>query len=390
MKLFVLVSRFPYPLEKGDKLRAYYQLKEFHKTHQVHLCCITHKRPSEDDIKMVKEICSELSIVHIPRFIAYFNVLFQFFTGKPFQVGYFKNFWSLRVVKQQILNFQPDHIYCQLIRTAAYVKEMHQYAKTIDYMDALGQGMMRRAKISRGIRSWAFREEGRRLLHYENRVFDYFNHQTIISEQDKNLISHPNNKDIHVIENGISEKFFEINQNISKKYELVFVGNLNYPPNITCASFIITDILPLLNSEYPTLKLLLAGATPHPSLVKLAEHPNVELTGWVNDIRESYQSGQIFIAPLFIGTGLQNKLLEAMAQEIPVITTELANNALKALDGKEILIGKTAEDFYKHITALLRQPEKRKMLGLAGKNYVSQNFSWPKSVDKINAIIQPK
>lgn len=389
MKLFVLVSRFPYPLEKGDKLRAFYQLKEFHATHEVHLCCIAHKSPSQEDIEVVKEICSELSIIRISKFMAYLNVFFQFFTGKPFQVGYFKNAWSLKQVKNQINKFNPDHIYCQLIRTAEYVKELHLYPKTIDYMDALGKGMIRRSKISKGIRRWAFREEGRRLLQYENRVFDYFNHHTIISEQDKNLIPHPNNKSIDVIENGISEEFFEIPTNPSKEFELVFVGNLNYPPNISCAKFIITEILPLLKEEYPKLKVLLSGATPHPSLVKLAENPNVELTGWVNDIRDSYQRGQIFIAPLFIGTGLQNKLLEAMAQELPVITTELANNALKAEDGKEILIGKTAEDFSNHVKELMRQPEKRKLLSKAGKSYVAENFSWPKSVDKINAIIQP-
>jgi hypothetical protein len=134
---------------------------------------------------------------------------------------------------------------------------------------------------------------------------------TIISIQDKKLIQHPQQDKIHVIENGIGEEFLDYQKSPEKKYDLVFVGNLNYAPNVECAEFIVNQILPLLASK-KELCVLICGANPGTRVQKLAQK-NVEIQGWVEDIRASYVSGKIFLAPLFIGTGLQNKLLEAMA-----------------------------------------------------------------------------
>ena len=88
------------------------------------------------------------------------------------------------------------------------------------------------------------------------------------------------------------------------------------------------DILPLLIKKYPSIKILIAGARPT-ALVQSLASENVTITGWVEDIRVAYASAKIFVAPLFLGSGLQNKILEAMAMSIPCVTTTLVNNAVK-------------------------------------------------------------
>lgn len=386
MKLVVLLSRFPYPLEKGDKLRAFHQIKELSKQHDVYLICLTDKKIQEPWRNEVQQYCKELHVFKLNFFFIYFNTFKQLFTDKPFQTGYFYSSSVKRKMDHLLTTIKPDHIYCQLIRTAEYVKNIHNIPKTIDYMDALGKGMHRRAEISSGIRKRLFQIEGRRLTAYENRIFDYFNHHTIISVQDKKLIQHPQQDKIHVIENGIGDEFLEYQKSTEKKYDLVFVGNLNYAPNVECAEFIVTQILPLLNKR-KELRVLICGANPGSRVQKLAQK-NVEIQGWVEDIRASYVTGKIFLAPLFIGTGLQNKLLEAMALGLPCITTPLANNALGAINGESILLAETAQEFSDKIMYLLENDAKAQSIAKSGRSYVHTHFSWQQSAEKLESVFQ--
>ena len=388
MKLAVILSRFPYPLEKGDKLRAYHQIRELSKSHELFLFCLTDQPVSQHQQNELQEYCTELHVLQLKKPLIYWNTAKQFFTDKPYQVGYFYQRAIQKKLNHHLTRIKPDHLYCQLIRTTEYVKNVHDIKKTVDYMDALGIGMQRRAAISRGIRKRLFLAESRRLTTYENRIFDYFDHHTIISEQDRQFINHPQNKAIVVVENGISDTFFNYEKKVEKTFELVFNGNMNYPPNIECAVYIGTIILPELQKIKPNAQLLLSGANPHPRVLELAKLPGIEVSGWVDDIRDSYAKGRIFVAPLFIGTGLQNKLLEAMAMGLPCITTQLANNALKAENGKSILIGNDAKQFVECIVRLLDDAELAADLGRNGKNYVHSNYNWTAATSKLLRLIE--
>lgn len=383
MKILVLLSRFPYPLEKGDKLRAYHQIKELAKNHEIILCSLTDQPIHPEWTKELEKYCTEIHTFKLKKPLIYWNTIKQTLTQKPFQVGYFYQRSIQKQINQLIEKSKPDHLYCQLIRTTEYVKNVHSIPKTVDFMDALSKGMERRAEISHGLRKWLFTIEGKRLSAYENRIFDYFNHHTIISEQDRNFINHPQKNKIAIIENGISEDFLNYTNTPEKIYDLVFTGNMNYAPNIECAEYLVNDIFPLLLKQKPHIKLLLAGANPNQRVKNLENKQNIFVSGWVEDIRESYAQGKIFVAPLFIGTGLQNKLLEAMAIGLPVVTTSLANNALAAVDNESILIAKDAYSFANHIFNLLDNSELWGKIAQNGHNFVASKFDWQNSVKKL-------
>jgi len=383
MKLFVILSRFPYPLEKGDKLRAYYQLQELAKNHEIHLHCLSDQTIKAEWRAKVEKHCASVSIHPLKKHLIYWNTAKQLFGTKPFQIGYFFQKNIYKNINKSLNEIKPDHIYCQLIRTAEYVKDIHDIPKTLDYMDALSKGMLRRGAIQNGLKGKLFKIEGRRLSEYENRIFDYFNQHTIISKQDRDLINHPGKASIAIIENGISEDYFDYQKPVVKTHDLLFTGNMNYPPNIECSEFISNEISPLL----PSSSIKISGASPHQRILDLKKNSQVEITGWVDDLRDSYASAKIFVAPLFIGTGLQNKLLEAMAMGLPVVTTPLANNALKAEAGKEILIAENAEGFKKHISNLLEDEQLYNSISQAGKEYVKSKFSWQQSVAKLEKLL---
>jgi len=388
MKVFVILSRVPYPLDKGDKLRAYHQLKELNKKCTVVLCCLTDEKVSDEAKQKLSEISSSYHIFKLRKWRIALNLFFCLFTRKPFQVMYFYQRPVHRKIRRLIELENPDHIYCQLLRTAEYAKEEYNYTKTIDYQDAFSKGVERRERLA----NWPFREifasERRRLISYENIIFEYFEHKTIISDEDRRYIYHPGRKDISIITNGIDTDFFAPRPDARKKYDLVFIGNMSYPPNIETAEYIVNEVRPVVLKHKPDLSILIAGSAPHNRVKALAKAKNVIVSGWVDDIREAYASARIFFAPMQIGTGLQNKLLEAMSMQIPCITSELANRSLRAENGHNILVGENPDDYSKYIGKLLEEPETGDKVGVAGREYVESRFSWAESVKQLIKLMQ--
>ncbi len=387
--IFFLTSRFPYPLEKGDKLRAYHQIKSLSQSYNIILCSLTEVNVKKEWINQLNQYCVDIYVFKLNQFKTGINLFKALFNSKkPFQVAYFYQKNINKQIQQIIQNIKPDAIYCQLIRTTEYVKNIHHIPKTLDYMDALSEGMLKRKKISKGFFKLLYNTEGRRLKKYENIIFDYFNHHTIISQQDKDKISHPQNQSIVVIPNGIDNSFLNYNcKSIKKEFDIVFVGNLSYAPNIESCIFIINKLLPLFKKNNIKLNVLLSGANPSFKILNLTKNKqNIKVSGWVDDIRQSYCKGKIFVAPLFIGTGLQNKLLEAMALGIPCVTTSLVNNALNANPNKSILLANSVDEFYNRITTLLNDEKFYKQLSTSAKEFVLNNYNWNVFSNKIPII----
>jgi len=144
--------------------------------------------------------------------------------------------------------------------------------------------------------------------------------------------------------------------------------------------------MPFVWKKMPNAKVLLAGASPHIRVSSLASK-KVSVSGWMDDIRDAYSSGKIFIAPMRIGTGLQNKLLEAMAMQIPCITTPLANDALQAKEKEQILTSSSAEELANCVLRLLDDKALYSKLAINGQLLVQKQFSWEEYTEQLHRII---
>lgn len=386
MRIFVLLSRVPYPLEKGDKLRAFNQIKELAKSNELILCSLN-PDSNLDKQKAFSELqpyCHSINFLDLPMHLRLWNMAIAFFGKIPIQAGYFYNKKAASEIHRLVNTYKPDHIYCQFIRTTEYVKNI-KIKKTLDYQDVLSYGIKRRLKDTSLFTKPFFKMEYMRLLNYEREVFDYFDNKTIISIPDKNLIPHKRREEIHVIPNGVNHSYFKP-LNKEKTFDVVFTGNMAYPPNVDAAVYLIKGIMPFVWKKMPKTKVLLAGASPVKKVLSL-QSKLVKVSGWMDDIRDSYSSARIFIAPMRIGTGLQNKLLEAMSMKIPSITTPLANDALQAKEGTEILIGVDATELAFQIIKLLNNEKFYNNIAQNGYNFVHNNYCWEKATEKLNEII---
>jgi len=386
MKLLVLLPRVPYPLEKGDKLRAFYQLKELSKYHDIYLIAMQDTPLHPEALEVLKPYCKEIYLFRLSIFSKYRGVFRAFLKGLPMQCGYFYSFRAKRKIQKLIQKIHPDHIYCFMIRMAEYVKKYKECHKTLDYQDALSIGMKRRYERAPFWKKPIFLYEYQTLKRYEKNIFSCFTNKTIITSIDRDMIAHPKKQYIQVIPNGIDfNKFTYIHR--EKKYDLIFAGNMSYPPNVDATLFLTQYIFPKLLEIFPHLQLCICGVNPV-SAIKALSCENIHVTGWVDDMAEYYAQSKIFIAPMRLGTGLQNKLLEAMAMKLPCVTSPLAGKPLEDSEqNHHLLICETIKEYVDTISKLLNDISYYQAIAENGYQFVKANYDWEEVGKRLEEII---
>ena len=382
MKILFLVSRVPYELDKGDKLRAFHQLKYLSRHHEVILFALCDEAVPAAAQQALETMCREVVICPISRPESLWSMTKGVPQSKPFQVAYFYNRKAQQRLDALVQQHQPDHLFCQLLRMAPYVRNYPHIPKTLDYMDAFSKGMERRMQqVSFFLKPFFFLEY-KRLLRYEARQYNLFTNTIIISEQDRFYIQHPQKYNIQVVPNGVDTGHFRPGAG-EKTFHLLFSGNLSYPPNIEACRYLVRKVLPLVRPHFPAIRVLLAGKDPVPAVAALAGE-NIEVRANLADIRDAYNAASFFVAPLFLGSGLQNKILEAMAMGIPCITTGQVNKALGARKAEQILLAESPQGFAAHILYLLLHPQEAGRLACQAHQLVEKQYNW----DHINARLE--
>ncbi len=382
----VVLPRVPYPLDKGDKLRAYHMLRELSRHFKIFLCCVAEGGNPFEAKETLLEFCEEVHIYPLGKAQSLAGAAQCIFTGKPLQAGYFYNKDIHNRISEQIKRIAPDRILFQLMRTAQYSLGLPKEKLILDYMDAFSEGYKRMAEKSFGFMRWLYAAEAKRLKKYEAEVFDGFDKHLVISAQDGALINHPMRETIEVISNGVDTNYFQPAQQ-TKHYDLHFHGNMNYLPNVDCALYIANQLLPELKRRGTQVSFLISGAAPHAKIKALAKRDCIEVTGWLEDVRIAYGASKIFVAPLHLGTGIQNKILEAIAMGLPCIVSPVAASALMLQHNQQVLIGNTTKEYCDHIELLLQDPAHGKALAESALKHVQQNFKWHDNMQKLIRFI---
>ena len=379
-KIIFLTSRFPYPLEKGDKLRAFHQIKGISKKYNIYLISInTESKVKYEHINILKKYCKEVYILDTDKFSVLINLFKSFILSEPLQTGYFYSTKNQKKINEIIKKIRPDWIYSQLIRTSKYTQNFEN--NFIDYMDAMSIGIKRRINNFPIILKPFIRREFIITKRYESEIFNKFRKHSIITQNDQNFIDNPLRKKINIIPNGVDTKYFFPTSKNKKPYDIIFIGNMSYPPNIEAAIFLCKKIKPLIDKEYKLCKILIGGTNPTKKIKNL-ENEQIHVSGRVEDIRNLYSIGKVFVAPMFIGSGLQNKLLEAMAMGIPCITTELANKALRA-NKHQITIAKNEREFARLCIRLLKNKDLYNSFRDEGLKFIKKTYDWKKINNKL-------
>ncbi|MCO5311816.1 MAG: glycosyltransferase family 4 protein [Microthrixaceae bacterium] len=180
--------------------------------------------------------------------------------------------------------------------------------------------------------------------------------------------------EVAVVPNGVDLP--EQTHRATGTQEILFVGNLGYPPNVEALNRLATRILPDLRASHPRTHLTVIG--PGSSAVtELADCPGVRIAGFVPDIKDAYSSAALMVAPIFAGSGTKTKVLEAMAYGVPVVTTGEGVAGLAITPGEHALIGNSDRELVQHARQLLNDPKQAQTIANAARSWVEADHGWP-------------
>lgn len=380
MKILIVAPRIPFPIEKGDKLRLFHQIRFLSQRHEIVLVGLTES--PDDNLKPLLQICSAVYPIFLEKWRIAVNLLRAPGRGLPMQVGYFYSRQIKSQIQQIIFKHNPDVIYTQLIRSAMYTRNL-PFPKVIDFMDCFSLNTERRAKQSSLLDRWSWHWEGRQVRRFEKHCFFDYDAQVIISEFDRSSMPLHGKHRMHVIPNGIDTEYYQPQSKASKRVDVLFAGNMGYYPNIKAAQYLIQEIKPLIRESY---RWQIAGARPDPKVRRLAA-PDIEITGWVEDIRTAYAEAKLFVAPIREGAGLQNKILEAMSMGVPTITTPTVNNSINGIPGEHLILAETPEEFKDAICRLLEDGAYYLQIAENGRNFVRNHYQWNLFNEKLENLL---
>ncbi|MEO5583804.1 MAG: glycosyltransferase family 4 protein [Saprospiraceae bacterium] len=326
----------------------------------------------------LRPYCKSIHIFRLHKSSVLWQVIKNYFKGLPAQVSYFINSGIKEKITDLIRSESPDHIYCQLIRAAEYVKD-YPLPKTLDYMDCFSLSTHKRALNSSVWTQWFWNQESRLLKKYELEVYNHFDQHTMISAVDAAYISGEKGIPFTLISNGLDQRFLK-DANTTRDIDILFFGNLSYFSNINAVEFLIEKILPALQRRNKSLCIMIAGAQPQKSLIKLiGQHLDlVTLQANVIDAKVIYKRAKIFVAPITLGTGQQNKVLEAIASGCEVVCSQDVSAGLPGLINYISLAG-SADEYAELIIKKWDSYDQNRILRNNAKEFVKENFSWEKN-----------
>ena len=253
----------------------------------------------------------------------------------------------------------------------------------MDYTDAISMEYKRSLPFRKNpILKLCFIIEASRTNKYEKKIVDYFDESWFISKEDINFLDFPKNTIVKIITNPV--KILKKKSNYIKKNVITFVGNLSVPHNKYAVEFIYNNIMPQLIIKDNRIQFHVVGADPVKVIQDMNGKRNTKVFGFVEDLYGELINSDIFVAPMFFSAGVQNKVLEAMAVGLPVITSKNVINSLNLIDGKEIIC---AEDEYSYITSiieLISDSELREKIGKKARAFIRNTFDIEIITNKIN------
>ncbi|MCS7350353.1 MAG: glycosyltransferase [Anaerolineae bacterium] len=381
MRILMLTQVLPYPLVSGPQIKTHYTLRYLAQRHQITLVSFVRSEAEALLIPMLHPYCEAVHTIRLPRsrFMDGIALLRAWMTGDPFIIArdYHPAFYRLLNTLQQMESF--DAVHADQLNMAPYGLAMQTF-RVLDAHNAVWRVVERLAQtLSPGLAGTFALWEARRLKAYEGRVCRSFDRVLTVSHEDRQALEEAAGCSLPgaVMPIALDPADFPPIPRDRNARGVLYIGGLHWPPNVEGIRWFLREIWPLVCSKIQDARLFLVGARPPRDLQAWATRdPSVVVTGFVADAVPYWRQSALMIAPLRAGSGVRVKILEAWSRGVPVVSTSIGCEGLRACHGENIWIADEPEEFARAIVTLLRDPMEAQRLGEAGSATVQTWYDY--------------
>jgi sugar transferase (PEP-CTERM/EpsH1 system associated) len=374
VRVLFLTTRFPVPAWRGDQVRAIHQLRLLAARHTVTLCALVPTSPPTAERARVEALGIRVEVVPL-GWAGAVPSLARVLAGdaRPLQVLLYARRRARAHVQRLIAGGGFDVVHAQLVRAATYLPEAGGPPVVVDLIDALSANFARRAHHERGPLAVVAAWEAKRLARFEAALLRRVRVGLVVSEAERAALGGGN---VRVVPNGVDADAFAYREDGRPPARLLFAGNLGYFPNVDAARWLVGEIFPRVRAARPEAELRLVGARPARAVRALAREAGVSLAAEVPAMPPELGAATVAVIPMRAGSGLQNKVLEAMAVGTPVVTTPRAIAALEVRAGEDLLVAEDAEGIAAAVLGLLADPGRARAMARAARAVVERRYRW--------------
>jgi glycosyltransferase involved in cell wall biosynthesis len=383
MKILWVNPHFLHPTTKGGQIRTLEMLRHLNRWHEIHYVAL--ENPAEPEgVARSSEYCSKAyPIPHTLPARGSAGFVFQaagnLVDALPLAITRYRSERMKSEVARLLAAGNFDRLVCDFLFSGPNIPALSQAllfqhnVETTIWDRHLENAHSAPAKAF-------FRIQRNRMARYEGEACREAAHVVAVSSQDaQRFRTMFNATRVSEVPTGVDVPGFTPpkDQKPEHKADLVFVGSMDWLPNIDGCNYFVRDILPLIRRKRPECTVGIVGRSPGSGILEMARADSkILVSGTVPDIRPYFWGSSVSIVPLRIGGGTRLKIYEAMAAQAPIVSTTIGAEGLPVVHGQNLFLADTPEAFAEHCLELLDSEEKRKRIALNAFEMVASQFSW--------------
>ena len=397
MRILWLKTELLHPIDKGGKIRTFQMLKELKKNHHVTYLTLDDGSADADALEKAGEYSHEtITIPHqtAAKFSAkfYLELTGNLVSKLPYALKKYVSAEMRDAIEKLVNEKNFDVVICDFLTPTVNLPQNLNAATLLFQHNVEAMIWRRHFEIAAGAPKKAFMKmQWRRMFDYEKETCRRFDWVAAVSKEDADTMRGEYGiENVADIPTGVDTEFFAPQSNVEKEeFNLVFTGSMDWLPNEDAILWFTEEILPLARQQIPQISLTVVGRNPFPTLVELSKKDSsIMVTGRVPDVRPFMEKASVYIVPIRIGGGTRLKIYEAMAMELPVVSTTVGAEGLPLKDGEEILLRDTPHEFAEAVVKLLNEKKSAKKIGLEAAKTVREKFGWRKVADDFAEICE--
>lgn len=395
-ELVFLAHRIPYPPDKGDKIRSWNFLNHLAQRYDIRLGCFIDDPRDWEFTDTLRQLCRDCCFVGITPRLARLGSLRGLLDGRALTLPYYDNPQLRRWTREALALPAVTHalVYCSAM--AQYIEPDQQQrlrcvADIVDIDSAKWADYAQRASLPW---RWLYQREARTLQRTERQIAINFDATIVATDAELELLREfapAGGERLASLRNGVDSDYFSPERTYDNPYAtgdlpLVFVGAMDYWPNVDAVINFVNTILPSVQERLPAARFFIVGSNPPPEVTALASAPHVVVTGRVPDVRPYVAHAAAIVAPLRIARGVQNKVLEGMAMGKPVIGSLEALTGITAEIGTDVLRADTAAEFAETIFKAVTT-EQGKLVGRHARARMLTDYDWATTLRQLDHMV---